>query len=390
MGVGAICLITARGLLPMVPLFLYGTLCHAPLRDLVAGEDTSEHVRPATLAGYRVVWVMGESHPMILEADGKVAEGLLYQAGTEAARERMDYYEGGFGYRLQSVQVMTEAGPVSAQMYVPEDHAMVPGEPWNLEDWARRWGPLTCLTAEEVLLDMGSRPPSEVARRFGPLRARAQARLNARKAAPTTLRRRAAPEDVRLDRRSLAYSRFFTVEEYDFSHRKFSGEHGEVVNRTAFISADAVTILPYDPARDRVLLVEQFRAGPFARGDSQPWMLEPIAGRIDGGESPEEAARREAIEEASITLKDMHLVAEYYPTPGAKSEYLFGFIATADLPDEAAGIGGLEGEGEDIRSHIVPFDRAMELVQSGEINVGPLILLILHLDRLRDRLRGRG
>jgi nudix-type nucleoside diphosphatase (YffH/AdpP family) len=146
-------------------------------------------------------------------------------------------------------------------------------------------------------------------------------------------------------------------------------------------------VLPYDPVRDRVLLIEQFRAGPYARGDAQPWMLEPIAGRIDGGETPEQSARREAVEESGLTLKDLHLVAQYYPTPGAKSEYLFGYIATADLPDGSAGIGGLEAEGEDIRSHVIPFARAMELVASGEINVGPLILLLLYLERMRDGLR---
>ena len=73
-----------------------------------------------------------------------------------------------------------------------------------------------------------------------------------------------------------------------------AGGHGDEVSRTAFVSGDAITVLPYDPVSDRVLLVEQFRAGPYARGDSQPWLLEALAGRIDGGESPEEAVLREA------------------------------------------------------------------------------------------------
>ena len=67
------------------------------------------------------------------------------------------------------------------------------------------------------------------------------------------------------------------------------------VTRAAFVSGDAVTVLPYDPLRDRVLVVEQFRAGPQARGDAQAWQMEAIAGRIDPGETPEAsgaAARR--------------------------------------------------------------------------------------------------
>lgn len=371
----------------MTPIFLYGSLCHAPLRAVVAGDDGGGPIRPARLKDHAVFMAEGESFPMIVAREGAEAEGILLTEPSEQALARLDYYEGGFGYRLVPVEVVTDEGPVQARMYLPPEIGLTPGAPWDLADWAERWGPLSCLTAEEVMADMDLRPPAEVARRFGPLRARAQARLNARKAAPTTLRRRAKPGDVRLTRRNLAYSQFFSVEEYDFSHRKFSGEHGPEVNRTTFISADAVTVLPYDPVRDRVLLIEQFRAGPYARGDAQPWMLEAIAGRIDGGETPEQSARREALEEAGLELGELHLVAQYYPTPGAKSEYLYGFVATADLPDEAAGIAGLEGEGEDIRSHVISFDRAMELLDSGEINVGPLILLVLHLSRLRETLR---
>ncbi|MFD0979931.1 NUDIX domain-containing protein [Tropicimonas aquimaris] len=371
----------------MTPIFLYGSLCHAPLREVVTGDAGGGKTRPARLLDHAVVWAEGESFPMIVERVGAEAEGLLLDAPGEQALARLDYYEGGFGYRLVPVEVQTDDGTVQARMYVPPEVGLTPGSRWLLSEWAERWGPLSCLTAEEVMADMDQRPPAEVARRFGPMRARAQARLNARKAAPTTLRRRARPEDVHLRRRNLAYSQFFSVEEYDFSHRQFSGEHGPELNRTAFISADAVTVLPYDPVRDRVLLIEQFRAGPFARGDAQPWMLEAIAGRIDGGETPEESARREALEEAGLELGQLHLVAQYYPTPGAKSEFLYGYIATADLPDEVAGVAGLEVEGEDIRSHVISFDRAMALLDSGEINVGPLILLVLYLSRLRETLR---
>jgi nudix-type nucleoside diphosphatase (YffH/AdpP family) len=370
----------------MNPIFLYGTLCHLPLLRIVAGAD-GVALTSARLTGHMVVWAAGESFPLILEQDGAEAKGQLFTPGSKEVLRRLDYYELGFGYHLKQVEVMTDAGPVRASMYVPPEVGLTASAAWNLQDWADRWGPLTCLTAEEVMADMEARPATAVAHRFGPLRARAQARLNARQAAPTTLRRRAAPDDVRLRRRSLVYSRFFSVEEYDISHRQFSGDYGSELNRTTFISADAVTVLPYDPVRDRVLLVEQFRAGPYARGDAQPWMLEAIAGRIDGGESPEAAAVREAAEEAGLVVRDLRKVAEYYPTPGAKSEYLFGFIGLADLPDDAAGLGGLEEEGEDIRSHVISFDQAMQLVDSGEINVGPLILLLLHLARLRDDLR---
>ncbi len=373
----------------MNSIFLYGTLCHGPLRALVSGEEDGQLV-PASLPDHAVYWARGESYPLIVSEPGSAASGLLIVDPSPRAVARMDYYEAGFGYGLQTVTVDTESGPVTAKVYLPPPSGVVVGAPWDLDVWARTWGDLSCLAADEIMTDMDARPAVEVGRRFNSLRARAQARMNARDTAPTTLRRRAVPGDVRVSRRRLAYSKFFSVEEYDFSHKRFAGGYGREVNREAFISADAVTVLPYDPVRDRVMLIEQFRTGPFARGDSQPWMLEAIAGRVDGGETAEAAARREAVEEAGLTLGALHLVGKYYPTPGAKSEFLYGFVAEADLPDSAAGLGGLESEGEDIRSHIIPFDQAMDLIDSGEINVGPLILLVLQLARLRPRLRGAG
>jgi len=159
------------------------------------------------------------------------------------------------------------------------------------------------------------------------------------------------------------------------------------VLRAAFVSGDAVTVLPYDPKRDRVLVIEQFRVGPFARGDGQPWLLEAITGRIDPGETPEEAGRREAMEEAGLVLQALLPVAQYYSSPGAKSEFLHSFVALCDLPDDAAGVFGVRGEAEDIRGHLIGLDALMALVASGEVNVGPLVLTALWLQHESPRLR---
>ena len=68
------------------------------------------------------------------------------------------------------------------------------------------------------------------------------------------------------------------------------------------MSSDAVIVLPYDPVNDRILLVKQFRTGPYVKGDANPWVLEPIAGLIDVGETPVEAGLREAKEEAHLEI----------------------------------------------------------------------------------------
>jgi ADP-ribose pyrophosphatase len=202
-----------------------------------------------------------------------------------------------------------------------------------------------------------------------------------------TLRRRTGPGDVQVLAKRRPYTGFFAVEEYDLRFRRFDGGMSDVVSRTAFVTGDAVTVLPYDAVRDRVLLIEQFRPAPFVRGDAECWSLEAIAGRVDAGETPEDAARREAVEEAGLALGDLLFVAGYYPSPGAVAEYLYSYVALTDLPDGIAGVFGLDGEAEDIRGHLVSFDALMGLVQSGEINNAPLVLTALWLARERGRLR---
>ena len=183
------------------------------------------------------------------------------------------------------------------------------------------------------------------------------------------------------------YNGFFSVKEHDLSFSKFDGSKSEVVTRSTLVSSDAVIILPYDPEHDRVLLVEQFRAGPYVRGDTAPWCLEPIAGLIDSGETPEQAGLREAQEEARLTLLRLELVARSYPSPGISTEFFHHYIGITSLPETTNLVSGLASEAEDIRSHIFYFPDFLRMIEEGQILVGPAILLGFWLAQNRDKLR---
>ena len=146
-------------------------------------------------------------------------------------------------------------------------------------------------------------------------------------------------------------------------------------------------VLPYDPVNDRILLIEQFRSGPYVKGDKQPWVLEPIAGLIDEGETPESAGIREAQEEAHLEIKRLELVARSYPSPGISTEFFHQYIGIVELLDSSQLIAGLSSENEDIRSHIFEYEQFFEMIESGKVKVGPLILLGLWLSKNRKRLR---
>ena len=187
--------------------------------------------------------------------------------------------------------------------------------------------------------------------------------------------------------KTSVYEGFFSVEEHDLSYSKFDGTQSKVVTRGAIISSEAVIVLPYDPSNDRILLVEQFRTGPYVRGDKSPWVLEPIAGLIESNETPEEAGLRETEEEACLKLKHLELVAQSYPSPGISTEFFHQYIGIASLPETTDLISGLKSESEDIRSHIFCFTEFLEMVNKGKINVGPAILLGLWLSNNRERLK---
>ncbi len=136
-----------------------------------------------------------------------------------------------------------------------------------------------------------------------------------------------------------------------------------------------------------MLLVEQFRFGPHARGDRHPWVLEPVAGRVDPGEAPETTARRETLEEAGLALDRLELVARYYPSTGAFTEYVWSFVGLCRLEGFGGRTGGVAGEAEDILSHVIPFERLMAAVASGEAECAPLLLSAFWLAANRPRLR---
>lgn len=370
----------------MVNLFFYGTLCHQPLLSVVLGREVD--TIPAVLHGFAVSWVQDQAFPMIEERQSASAQGVLLRGLDDADLARLDFYTGSFSVQKRHLQVVTQNGAQGATVYFPNNSVWTAGQPWLISDWAKAWGDTVVATASDVMALFGQAAAAEIAARRGAMLLRGAARVRAGLPGQASLRRSMASGDVTVAARHYPYANFFSVEEYDLSFRRFDGTMSDVVNRATFISGDAVTVLPYDPLRDRVLLIEQFRAGPYARGDSNPWQLEAIAGRIDPGETPEDAARREALEEAGLVLGALLPVAGYYPTPGAKTEFLYSYVALCGLPDGVAGVFGVEGEAEDIRGHLVSFYQLIELVASGEASNAPLILTALWLQRERGRLRG--
>lgn len=193
--------------------------------------------------------------------------------------------------------------------------------------------------------------------------------------------------DVEITDVTPVYSGFFKMQQYTFRHKLFAGGWSDDVKREIFERGHAVAVLPYDPARQEFVLIEQVRIGALATSSS-PWLIEIIAGIIDKGETKESVCHREAMEEAGIKLAHLTPATSYLSSPGGTTERLHIFVAQTDAAT-AEGIHGLEEESEDIRVHRVAEQTALEWLKNGHIdNAASIIALqwfFLHKSELMEQ-----
>ncbi len=179
---------------------------------------------------------------------------------------------------------------------------------------------------------------------------------------------------VELLESTTAYSGFFRLRRYRLRHRLFAGGMSGPIERERLERSDSVIVLPYDPVRDELVMLEQFRIGALEH-PLGPWMVELVAGLIEPGESLEAVARREALEEAGLELRALQSVCDYLVNPGNSAERSHLFCAWVDSA-AVGGIHGLPHEGEDIRVSSVPFEQAWSWLEQGRIaSAGPIIAL---------------
>lgn len=179
---------------------------------------------------------------------------------------------------------------------------------------------------------------------------------------------------------------YFRVDEWLLRHVRFGGGWSGEIKREVFERGHAVAVLLYDPVRDEVALIRQFRVGALAAG-WDPWLYEIVAGIVEPDELPEEVARRETIEEAGCTaITSLIPMMRFLVTAGASTESVHmycGLIDTTGL----GGIHGLEHENEDIQVVVLSCADALDMLQDGRANNSPIIIALQWLALNRDRLR---
>ncbi|HEX5055937.1 MAG TPA: NUDIX domain-containing protein [Gammaproteobacteria bacterium] len=184
----------------------------------------------------------------------------------------------------------------------------------------------------------------------------------------------------------ILYQGFFRLEQYKLRYDRFAGG-SNTVTREIFERGDSVAVLPYDPVRDEIVLVEQFRPGA-ARHTGSPWLLELIAGMLDKAQTPEQTARREALEEARCELTELFPIYRYLVSPGGTTESTTVFVARTNT-SRLGGLHGLAEEHEDIKVHVFAAGQALDLLNGGKIENAVTIIGLQWLALNRSELRRR-
>jgi ADP-ribose pyrophosphatase len=185
----------------------------------------------------------------------------------------------------------------------------------------------------------------------------------------------------------LLYSGFFKLYRFGLKHDLFDGGESPVLTRELLDRHHAAAVLPYDPVRDELVLIEQFRIGA-AEDVSGPWVMEIIAGLVEPGETAEQLVHREAMEEAGCIISDVIPVHHYYSSPGSSNEQIQIYFARTET-EGLGGVHGIDEEGEDIRVHVVSSDTAFDWLDQGRIDSALPIIALQWFRLNREKIRSQ-
>jgi nudix-type nucleoside diphosphatase (YffH/AdpP family) len=167
---------------------------------------------------------------------------------------------------------------------------------------------------------------------------------------------------------------WYTLNNISFDYRLRSGEWVEQ-SRESYDRGNGATILLLNKKKRTIILIRQFRMPTYVNGNSSGMMIETCAGLLDGND-PVTCIIKETEEETGYRIKNVKKLFELYMSPGAVTEIIHFFIAEYDEKMKVSEGGGLKSEHEDIDILEIDFNKALNMIGSGEIKDAKSIILL--------------
>lgn len=187
--------------------------------------------------------------------------------------------------------------------------------------------------------------------------------------------------NVHIEKTEILSDNWYTLKKITFNILKKDGTT-ETQSREAYDRGNGAVILLYNTSTKNVILTKQFRMPTYINGNTDGMLIEACAGLLDN-DHPEECIKRETEEETGYKISKVEKVFEAYMSPGSVTEILHFFIAEYSSEMKITNGGGLEEEGEDIEVLEIDIDKALQMIDSGEIKDAKTIMLLQHV-RLKN------
>ncbi|MFC3157833.1 nudix-type nucleoside diphosphatase, YffH/AdpP family [Chryseobacterium arachidis] len=182
---------------------------------------------------------------------------------------------------------------------------------------------------------------------------------------------------INIEKTEILSDNWYTLKKVTFNIQKEDGTI-ELQSREAYDRGNGAVILLYNKNTGTVILTRQFRLPTYINGNTSGMLIEACAGLLDN-DNPEDCIKRETEEETGYKISKVEKIFEAYMSPGSVTEILYFFIAEYSKEMKIADGGGLDEEGENIEVLELLFDKALEMIDSGEIKDAKTIMLLQHL-----------
>ena len=170
---------------------------------------------------------------------------------------------------------------------------------------------------------------------------------------------------------------WYTLRKITYEYLRNDGTW-QMQSREAYDRGNGAAIMLYNTTLKTVILIRQFRMPTFVNGNADGMLIEACAGLLDN-DNPEDCIKRETEEETGYKISQVKKVYEAYMSPGSVTELLYLFVAEYCSTMKVNEGGGIDHEQENIEVLEIPFEKAMAMVESGEIKDGKTIMLLQYL-----------
>lgn len=183
--------------------------------------------------------------------------------------------------------------------------------------------------------------------------------------------------EIKIQKEEILSDNWYILRKFTYDFKLKNG-NWQTQSREAYDRGNGAVILLYNQEQKSVILTRQFRLPSFVNGNPSGMLIEACAGLLDK-DSPEDCIRREVEEETGYKVSHVRKIFEAYMSPGSVTEILYFFIAEYAASMKVHEGGGVEHEQEEIEVLELPFEKALAMIDDGEIRDAKTIMLLQHL-----------